>query len=139
MTSPAPVLIIGSDDATAEHVASILAFLELKPVRLGAADDLLAHLDARPAPYMILLDDCGDTRVMSEVFRRIKAADPYTPVVLLNREGASAPPAELDADALARVRLPLRHGELDGVLQKVRTYRETRHQEGSPRSLELFR
>ncbi|MEQ8232195.1 MAG: sigma 54-interacting transcriptional regulator, partial [Gammaproteobacteria bacterium] len=138
MTSPAPVLIIGSDDATAEHVAAILAFLELKPVRLAPGDDLLAHLDARPAPYMILLDDCGDPRVMSEVFRRIKAADPYTPVVLLVREGVT-PPAELDADALARVRLPLRHADLDGVLQKVRTYRETRHQEGSPRSLELFR
>jgi sigma-54 dependent transcriptional regulator, flagellar regulatory protein len=37
------------------------------------------------------------------------------------------------------VRLPLRQGELEAALQKVKTYRENRHQEGSPRSLELFR
>ena len=59
-------------------------------------------------------------------------------MVLLLREGAAAS-AEIEAGALARVRLPLRHLELETVLQKVKTYRENRHQEGSPRSLELFR
>jgi len=138
VSTPAPVLIIGSDEQTAEHVSAILSFMELRPVVVPPEADLLVHLDARPAPYMILLDDCRDAGAMGEVFRRIKAADPYTPVLLLEREGRKLP-SELAADALANVRLPLRHAELDGVLQKVRTYRETRHQEGSPRSLELFR
>ncbi|MGE0484869.1 MAG: sigma-54 dependent transcriptional regulator [Gammaproteobacteria bacterium] len=138
MSSPSPVLIIGSEAETRRHVTTVLEFLELHPLAVDREADLLQYLDARPGPYMILLDDCGDLRLMGEVFRRIKAADPYTPVVLLAREGVKLPP-ELDADALARLNLPLRQTECDAALQKVRTYRENRHQEGSPRSLELFR
>jgi DNA-binding NtrC family response regulator len=138
VSSPSPVLIIGSAAETLRHVTTVLEFLELHPLAVDREADLLQYLDARPGPYMILLDDCGDLRLMGEVFRRIKAADPYTPVVLLSREGVKLPP-ELDADALARLRLPLRQTECDAALQKVHTYRENRHQEGSPRSLELFR
>ena len=138
MSSPAPVLIIGLERANAGHVTTILEYLDLVPLHLEPEADLLAHLDARPGPYMILLDDCGDARVRGEVFRRIKAADPYIPIVLLVRDGTSPAP-DLESDALMRIRLPLRHTELDAALQKVKTYRETRHQEGSPRSLELFR
>jgi sigma-54 dependent transcriptional regulator, flagellar regulatory protein len=137
MNSPAPVLVVEDDPATLQHVATILDYLELPSLARTPAPDLVSSLDARPAPYMILLGDCGDPRQMSEVLRRIKAADPYTPVLLMTRGEAPAP--ELEPDALARVRLPLRQGELEAALQKVKTYRENRHQEGSPRSLELFR
>jgi sigma-54 specific flagellar transcriptional regulator A len=48
-------------------------------------------------------------------------------------------PSELDAGTIANLGLPLRQVQLDAALQKVKIYRENRHQEGSPRSLELFR
>jgi len=139
MNSPAPVLIVEADPAAARQVETVLSYLEFNPLVLGPDGDLMAVIDARPAPYMILLGDCGEARACAEVFRRIKAADPYTPVLLLGRAEAMPLPAELEHDALARIRLPLRHGELGAALQKVTTYRENRHQEGSPRSLELFR
>ena len=139
MTSPGPVLIIGCDADSARHVASILEYVELTPLPLEPDGDFLTYLDARPAPYMILLGDCGDLKLMSDIFRRLKAAEPYTPILLLKSPGAAPAPAELEADALARLQLPLRQVALDAALQKVKTYRENRHQEGSPRSLELFR
>jgi sigma-54 specific flagellar transcriptional regulator A len=64
----------------------------------------------------------------------------HTPVLLLGAESEPAQPSgDLEHHSLARVRLPLKHSEFEAALQKVKTYRETRHQEGSPRSLELFR
>ncbi|MEX2482284.1 MAG: sigma-54 dependent transcriptional regulator [Gammaproteobacteria bacterium] len=138
VNNPAPVLLVGCDAETARHVASVLDYLGLPSLTLEPQADLIKHIDAHPGPYMILLDDCGDAGLRGEVFRRIKKADPYTPLVLLAREGA-APAVDLEAGALARVALPLRQHAFEAALQKVKTYRETRHQEGSPRSLELFR
>ncbi len=140
MTNPAPVLLIGGDADTRQHVSTVLEYLELSPRLLDAGDDIVAALDERPQPFMILLGDSAEPKRLAETFRRIKTADPYTPVLLLAPDaGRPALPSEIEADALARVRLPLRRTDLEAVLQKVHTYRETRHQEGSPRSLELFR
>ena len=136
--NPAPVLIIGSREETARSVTTVLEFLGLTPVTLEPDADLLTYLDARPGPYMILLDECGGAAAMHDVFRRIKAADPYSPVLVLVHETTEIP-ADVESDALGEMKLPLRRADVDAVLQKVRTYRETRHQEGSPRSLELFR
>jgi sigma-54 specific flagellar transcriptional regulator A len=139
MHSPAPVLVVEHDPTAAKHVEAVLNYLELVALVRPPDGDLLGAIDARPAPYMILLGDCGDPKLMSDVFRRIKTADPYTPVLLMTRGDAPAPAPDLEPDALARIRLPLRQSELEAALQKVKTYRENRHQEGSPRSLELFR
>jgi sigma-54 specific flagellar transcriptional regulator A len=137
--SESPVLIVERSPAAARDVELILNYLDMTPVVMPPEGELASIIDARPAPYMILVGDCGDGRSQADVLRRIKAADPYTPVLVLS--GAETPPLlpELEQDALARIRLPLRHGEFEAALQKVKTYRENRHQEGSPRSLELFR
>ncbi len=139
MSSQSPVVIVERDATTAHELKQILHYLDMSTVVVAPDGDLVAIMETRPAPYMVLLGECGDSRAQSEAFRRIKAADPYTPLLLLSGGEAAAQPSELDHDALARVRLPLRHGEFEAALQKVKTYRENRHQEGSPRSLELFR
>ena len=139
MSSQSPVVIVERDAKTAHELKQILHYLDMSTVVVAPDGDLVAIMETRPAPYMVLLGECGDPRAQSEAFRRIKAADPYTPLLLLSGGEAAAQPSELDHDALARVRLPLRHGEFEAALQKVKTYRENRHQEGSPRSLELFR
>lgn len=139
MTNQPPILIIGDDADMAQHVVSILEYLELRATALSADADFLAHLDARPGPYLILLGACGDQKLTADIFRRIKAADPYTPIVVLGDGEPSILPPDLEAGALAKIALPLRHSVLEAALQKVKTYRENRHQEGSPRSLELFR
>lgn len=139
MTGPSPVLIVERDADAARHVETVLHYLEMTPVVLPHDADLVNHIEARPGPYMILLGDCGDRKALTEVFKRIKAADPYTPVLFMARSETIELPTELEHDALARVSVPLIQRELESALQKVKTYRENRHQEGSPRSLELFR
>ena len=139
VSSQSPILIVEHDPVTAREVERIINYLDMIAVIVAPDGDLLAPIEARPAPYMIMIGNCGDARAQQEVFRRIKAADPYTPVLLMAASDAAPPPAELEHDTLARVRLPLRQGQFEAAFQKVKTYRETRHQEGSPRSPELFR
>ena len=139
MSSQSPVVIVERDAVTARELQQILQYLDMRAVVVSPDSDLVAVMETRPAPYMVMLGECSDARAQGEAFRRIKAADPYTPLLLLGGGQSPATPSELDHDALARVRLPLRQGEFEAALQKVKTYRENRHQEGSPRSLELFR
>ncbi len=137
--SPAPVLIIEQDAAIAHQIEIVLRYLELTPQILAADTDFSQPLAVRPAPYLVLIGDCGDARSQAEVLRRVKAADAYVPVLLLSRVASPTLPTQLEHDALGRVAVPLRQIEFEAALQKVRTYRENRHQEGKPRSLELFR
>ena len=139
MNPPSPVLIVERDATVAGHVETILNYLEMTPVVLSPDVDLPDHFESSPSPYVILLGDCGDRKARTEVFKRIKTADPYTPVLFMDGGEKASLPAELEHDALARVSVPLIQGELESALQKVKTYRENRHQEGSPRSIELFR
>ena len=139
MPRTSPVLIIERDDEAARHVEAILSYLEMTPLVVDPEGDLVGHLEQEPTPYMILLGECGDGKALTDVFKRIKAADPYTPVLLMTGSGSTSVTADLEHDALARVPLPLRQTDLESALQKVKTYRENRHQEGSPRSVELFR
>ena len=139
MNNQSPVVIVERDANIADELKQILHYLDMSTVVVAPDGDLVAIMESRPAPYMVLLGECGDARAQGEAFRRIKAVDPYTPLLLLSGGEGGAPPTELDHDALARIKMPLRHGEFEAALQKVKTYRENRHQEGSPRSLELFR
>ncbi|MEE8320390.1 MAG: sigma-54 dependent transcriptional regulator, partial [Gammaproteobacteria bacterium] len=46
---------------------------------------------------------------------------------------------ELENGSIALVDLPLQYSVLARVLQQVQIYRQTRHEDGNPRSMELFR
>ncbi len=139
VSSHPTVLLIGLDDSAFAEASAIFSFLGYTPMRAAVDDDFVALLDQRPGPYMSVLGECGNGELAAEAFRRLKAADEYTPVLLVEDPAGSALPSELNQAALARINYPLDHVELDLALQKVKTYRENRHQEGSPRSLELFR
>ena len=139
MSNQSPVVIVERDANIAHELKQILHYLDMSTLVVAPDGDLVAIMETRPAPYMVLLGECGDARAQGEAFRRIKAADPYTPLLLLGVGEGAGQPSELDHDALARIRMPLRQSEFEAALQKVKTYRENRHQEGSPRSLELFR
>jgi sigma-54 specific flagellar transcriptional regulator A len=136
----APVLVIETLPESARQIREVLSYLEL-PHRIYATDDAwAAALDGQTSAYFILLGDCGSPDARRETFQRLKALEPYAPLVLTEsgeRDGAL--PTEFESGVLARVRVPLRHAEFEKILQKVETYRETRHQAGTPRNPELFR
>ncbi len=136
----ASVLVVENDEDVAAHVTEILQFMNLPANRFHAQADWAGVLDAKNPPYVVLLGNCGSAKSLLETFRKIKIADPYTPVVLLvDPERPVAIDKNIESGALAKIDLPLRRDTFDSALQKVDTYRENRHQGASPRSLELFR
>ena len=136
----ASVLVVENDEDVAAHVTEILQFMNLPANRFHAQGDWAGVLDAKNPPYVVLLGNCGSAKSLLETFRKIKIADPYTPVVLLvDPARPVAIDKNIESGALAKIDLPLRRDTFDSALQKVDTYRENRHQGASPRSLELFR
>ena len=136
----ATVLVVENDEDVARHVVEIVQFLDLPVVHFHAQGDWPSVLDAKDPPYVVLLGNCGSAKSLLETFRKIKIADPYTPVVLLVDETRPvAIDKNIESGALAKIDLPLKRATLDSALQKVDTYRENRHQGAAPRSLELFR
>ncbi len=136
----ASVLLIENDADVASHVREIIQFLDLKMSNFHAQGEWSAVLDAKQAPYMVMLGNCGSAKSLLDTFRKIKIADPYTPVVLLvDDERPISIDKNIESGALAKISLPLRRSSFDLALQKVDTYRENRHQGAAPRSLELFR
>lgn len=136
----ASVLVIENDADLASHVREIIEFLDLPVSIFHAQGEWPAALEAKEAPYMVMVGNCGSAKSLLETFRKIKIADPYTPVVLLvNEDQPITIDKNIESGALAKINLPLRRATLDLALQKVETYRENRHQGAAPRSLELFR
>lgn len=96
--------------------------------------------DKNEGTIMVILGDCGSSKDQLAVFREIKAVDAYISIVLVNDTEAKARfNQEMDIGSIASVDLPLRYQQLESVLQQILIYRQTRHEDGSPRSMELFR
>jgi len=136
----ASVLVIENDAEVTAHVVEILQFLDLPVRHFHAQAQWSDVLEAKEAPYMVMLGNCGSAKSLLETFRKIKIADPYTPVILLvDQDRQVTIDKNIESGALAKIALPLRRSAVDLALQKVETYRENRHQGAAPRSLELFR
>jgi sigma-54 specific flagellar transcriptional regulator A len=87
-----------------------------------------------------MLGLCGLGKTQLDVMRKVKAVDPYLPILLMvEAPGQTKPSGEIETGILATVDLPVRHKQMVKVLQQVEIYRHNRHEDGTPRSLELFR
>lgn len=141
MTDLTTVIVIEHNQEIASQILSVLEFQGFNVTHKQSGDDWGDCIAGDPAPYMVILGNCGSSKTLLDTFRRIKLADAYTPIVLLL--GKDNPANSLDRNivngSLAQIELPLRRRSFDAALQKVETYRENRHQGTAPRSLELFR
>ena len=136
----APILVIENDPETARQLHQILGYLDLPHTLTSMATGWSEHFDAQHAPYFVLLGNCGSIEARREVFRQLKSVDAYTPLLLLEHGEVDANVgADLEPGVFARVPTPIKHAQLEKLLQKVEIYRETRHQGGSARNPELFR
>ena len=133
------VLIIEDDSKQREKIKSVLEFLEYSPVYAVDHKNWEKHLDGKESAQILLLGNCSETKTLMDVFRKVKKEDPYLPIVLLIDGDKNKANFELETGIIAKSPLPLRHKQLSVVLEKVDTYRENRHEDGAPRSLELFR
>jgi len=135
-----PILVIENDSGLARQICDILAYLDLPSQAVDGNGDWSGLLDAQHPCYLVMLGDCGGVDTRRQVFRQVKALDPYAPLVLLDYADHDAGQyADIESGVLAHVRMPLRHAQFEKVLQRVETWRENRHQAGSPRNPELFR
>ena len=133
------VLIIESGLKARKHIAEILGFMCFDSI-LCDEEDWQSKLEKNNDVKMILLGNCGTGRKNLETFRIIKTIDTYLPVILVI-DPANRPRfnQELENGSIALIDLPLQYSVLARVLQQVQIYRQTRHEDGNPRSMELFR
>jgi len=118
----------------------ILAFMECTAEAVETRDELVEKLTADAGAHALVLGSGDSARSLVDTFHEVRRVDPYIPVLVVR---PPAPAGKLHADiekgAIDIVETPLRHSHLQRALQKIRTYRENRHEEGAPRSVELFR
>ena len=134
------VIIIDSAAKTRNHIAAIMEYMGYETISVSDPEKWQNHFDKNEGTIMVVLGDCGSTKEQLAIFRSIKAVDAYLPIVLVNDpETKSRFNQEMDIGSIAAVDLPLRHQQVESVLQQILIYRQTRHEDGSPRSMELFR
>lgn len=133
------ILIIEDNSERRAQLQSVLEFLEYAPVYAVDHTGWEQHLTGKNSAQILLLGACTETKILMDVFRRVKKTDPYLPIVLLIDTDKNKANFELETGIIAKANLPLRYKQLESVLEKVNTYRENRHEDGAPRSLELFR
>jgi len=134
------VLVIENDAEVARHLVEILTYLDLATNAFKADGPWQHQFDAQLTPHFILLGNCGGAEGRRAAFEAVKRLDPYAPLLLIEQDEAdSGLGADVENGVLARIRLPMRHGQFEKLLQKIETYRETRHLAGSARNPELFR
>jgi sigma-54 specific flagellar transcriptional regulator A len=134
------VLVVDADTQRCQYLQDVLEFLEYEAVGVPSMAEGRAHLDGESRCDIVLLGPAESERGLLEAFREVKAADSFTPVILVDSADARVEAGrEVSEGALARVTLPLRYPALQHVLQQVDIYLENRHPAGNTRSLELFR
>lgn len=117
-----------------------MEFMGYDAVQVSEPEKWQKQFDKSEGIIMVALGDCGSSKELLSVFRSIKATDAYMPIVLVNNpEIKTRFNQEMDIGSIASVDLPLRYQQLESVLQQILIYRQTRHEDGSPRSMELFR
>ncbi len=136
---PPAVVVIEDDAEKRRYLHQIFDFLEYETATCDHST-WESYLDGEPTVKLLCLGDCGSNKARLDVFRRIKAKDPYLPVVLLgDKSRLQRVSLELEVGILAQIELPLRHQEICTTLQKLEAYHQNRHPNGLQRSPELFR
>lgn len=134
------VVIIDSSGKTRNHIAGIMEFMEYEIILVSDPVNWQSKFEKTEGIIMVALGNCGTSKDLLSVFRGIKTIDAYLPIILINDpENKHRFNQEMDIGSIASVNLPLRHQNLEAVLQQIQIYRQTRHEDGSPRSMELFR
>ncbi len=134
------VIIIDDALKTRNHVAAIMEFMGYNCLLVNEPLKWRSRFDKSEDIIMVMLGHCGSSKDLLTVFREVKGVDSYLPVILLNDPKLKTRfNQELDIGSIATIDIPLSHSSLETALQQVQVYRETRHEDGSPRSMELFR
>jgi sigma-54 dependent transcriptional regulator, flagellar regulatory protein len=134
------IVIIDSSSKIRNHITAIMEFMGYDVIQVTDPSNWESRFDKTDGIIMVMLGNCGASKDLLAVFRGIKSKDAYLPIILLNDpEVKTRFNQEMDIGSIASIDLPLHYQKLESVLQQIQIYRQTRHEDGSPRSMELFR
>ncbi|MDX1519176.1 MAG: hypothetical protein R3318_03570, partial [Gammaproteobacteria bacterium] len=134
------VLIIEDDTRVRKQMAEVIEFMGYSPVILADSKHWKENLEKNDGLYMVVLGQCGSGKILIDTFRGIKSVDCYLPIIrAVDPQLKSKFNQELDNGCIGTVDVPLRLNSVSKVLEQVRLYKQDRHQDGTHRSLELFR
>lgn len=134
------ILIIDNNAKMRKHLSEIMEFMGKEPVVSADTQSWQAQFTKQNPIWLVILANCGAAKDLLAVFREIRAKEPYLPIIhIIDPKNRPRFSQELETGCIGQIELPLRYQQLDTVLQKVHMYRTQRHQEGGPRSVELFR
>ena len=134
------VLIIEDDPELRQKVVTVMEFLDYSPTYPCNFANWEASLKGGAPVHVALLGSSRGGKSQGEVLKALKAMDPYLPVLLvIDPDSQGKPSAELESGTLSILELPLRYKQVAQALEKLEIYRQTRHEDGSRRSMELFR
>lgn len=131
------VLIADPEPGRAEQLRTHLEFLEIRAQVL--APEAAAQQFDGDAVDVVIVAPCGTDTELVSVFREIRDKNPHLPVIRMVTADEPSVPQDVESGTMAKIKLPVRFGELQAALQQASVYRDGRQPGGRPRSLELFR
>ncbi len=134
-----PVLVVEDDGEISRHLSEILGYLDLQPFAFKSEGPWRAPPGAQHKPYFILLGHCGEAESRRATFEELRDIFPYSPLLIVDRDDDKSFGEDIEVGVFGRIRVPVRHGQFEKLLEKVETYRENRQLEGKARNPELFR
>ena len=134
------ILVIDNNAKMRKHFCEIMEFMGNASVVSADTQSWQTQFTKQQAVWLIVLGNCGAAKDLLAVFREIRAKEPYLPVIhIIDPDNRPRFSQELETGCIGHLELPLRYQTLESLLQKVHMYRTQRHEEGGPRSVELFR
>jgi len=134
------ILVIEEQSTIRKHIIDIMEFMGYESINLAGAEGYADHFQDNNKISLVLLSSCGSSKALQHVFREIRIADAHVPIIqIIDPDNAPRFSQELETGCITKLQLPLRYTSLEHALQQVNMYRQQRHDDGDPRSMELFR
>lgn len=134
------ILIIEENAKDMKHICDIMGFMGFDSILSSPPLECSDCFGKDHKINLVLLGNCGSSKDLQNVFREVRVADAHVPVIqVIDLNNKPRFSQELETGCIAKLELPLRYHQLEHALEQVSIYRQQRHEDGDPRSMELFR
>ncbi len=134
------ILVIDRDPARAQHLRTLLEFIDHEVIFTEAEDEYLPALDDADNLMTVLVGCLDDGDALAEVVHGVRQRAPSVPIILVYEKGRQPAYCQVgDPEVLDFIEMPTKYSPLINVLHKAQVYKESQSSENRKRPLELFR